>query len=483
MKEIKMILFKENFIKKLTNIVLVSAVFIGCGSALGQQQLTVGLYPYVPRIEQFRNAISNEWNKIHPDIQLKFLSDNEWDGGYEMNPSAATDVYVFDATYLNYFMSQNLLEPIGSQEIQGLSDFLPYSSEGVKFGDKYFAIPQLGCASLLFYNKYDAAMASVATVADLSKTLNQCTYTSRIPPDRRGLMVDMSGSTTTAMMYLNATYDLNGIYPFPLPPMQTDVNKTAINNLRTVLNTGSILNATKPTDNPYQDAVWLSNGWGRAYVGYSESMSQMSEAERSQIAFKIMPLADNRQNNPPFYADVIGINTTTNQRGTRQLAVELANLMASQKTMIESIDQQGSLPPQYLLPTRKSVLDDLAQRYPIYQNLSNMISSTNPIMFKLDENSRDWLGSMKKTIQGDVLSNPACGCDYKSTQYITDQSSAAKTCNATCSSNGGWNGNWTNQYPAAESGSVCGCNSCNTVLTEGVATNIGESRRKLLRKP
>jgi len=403
--------------------------------------------------------------------------------GYEKNPSAETDVYVFDATYLNYFMAQNWLEPIGSQEIQGLNDFLSYSSEGVKVGDKYFAIPQLGCASLLFYNKTDVTMGNVSSVADLSKTLNQCTYTSRIPPDRRGLMVDMSGSTTTAMMYLNAAYDLNGIYPFPLPPTQTDVNKTAIGNLRNVLNTGSILNATKPTDNPYQDAVWFSNGWGRAYVGYSESMSQMTEAERSQIAFKIMPLAGKQQENPPFYADVIGINTTTNQRGTRQLAVELANLMASQKIITQSIDQQGDLPPQYLLPTRKSVLNDLAQRYPIYQNLRNMISSTNPIMFKLDEKSRDWLASMKKTIQTDVLSNPACGCDYKSTQYIANQSSAAKICNATCSSNGGWNGNWTNQYPAAENGSVCGCNSCNAVLTEGATTNMEEARRTMLRKP
>ncbi len=476
-------LLKDVFANKISKIAFVGAMMVNCSIAFGQQQLTVGLYPYVPRIEQFRNAISNEWNKIHPDVQLKFLTDSEWDGGYEKNPSAATDVYVFDATYLNYFMAQNWLEPISPQEILGLSDFLPYSSEGVKVGDKYFAIPQLGCASLLFYNKTDAAMANVTTLDDLSKTLNQCTYTSRIPPDRRGLMVDMSGSTTTAMMYLNATYDLNGIYPFPLPPTQADVNKTAISNLRTVLNTGSILNATKPTDNPYQDAAWFSNGWGKAYVGYSESMSQMSEAERSQIAFKIMPLAGNQQKNPPFYADVIGINTTTNQRGTRQLAVELANLMASQQTMIESIDQQGSLPPQYLLPTRKSVLNDLAQRYPIYQNLSNMISSTNPIMFKLDEKSRDWLVSMKKTIQADVLSNPVCGCDYKATQHIADQSSAAKICNATCSSNGGWNGNWTNQYPAAENGSVCGCNSCNAVLNEEVTMSIEETRNTMLKKP
>lgn len=478
-----MILLRNIFLKKLANIAFVSAMIISCCNAFGQQQLTVGLYPYVPRVEQFRNAILIEWNKIHPDIQLKFLSDSEWDGGYEKNPSAVTDVYVFDATYLNYFMAQNWLEPIDSQEIQGLSDFLPYSSQGVKVGDKYFAIPQLGCASLLFYNKNDVAMSNVSSVVDLSRTLNQCTYTSRIPPDRRGLMVDMSGSTTTSMMYLNATYDLNGIYPFPLPPTQSDVNKAAISNLRNILNVGSILNATKPTDNPYQDAVWFSNGWGRAYVGYSESMSQMTEAQRSQIAFKIMPLADNQQKNPPFYADVIGINTTTNQRGTRQLAVELANLMASQKTMIESIDQQGNLPPQYLLPTRKSVLNDLAQRYPIYQNLSNMISSTNPIMFKLDEKSREWLTGMKKTIQADVLSNPTCGCDYKAAKYIADQSSAADICNATCSSNGGWNGNWTNQYPAAESGSVCGCNSCNAVLTEDATTNIEEVRRTMLRKP
>ncbi|MGL5631826.1 MAG: hypothetical protein ACRDD3_05640, partial [Azovibrio sp.] len=74
--------------------------------------------------------------------------------------------------------------------------------------------------------------------------------------------------------------------------------------------------------------------------------------------------------------------------------------------------------------------------------------------------------------QSDVLSNPACGCDYPAMQPIRNNSAAPGICNPTCASNGGWSGSWTNEYPAAESGSVCGCNSCGAVTAPAALTNM-----------
>lgn len=431
------------------------------GAALADPtQLTVALYPYVPRVDQFQAAIQSDWQLAHPNIQLNFIDSSQWDGGYDFDPPATADVYVFDAMYFDYFKQQNWLEPMAAAEINNISDFIPYALDGVKVGQQYYAIPQLGCASLLFYKKNDAPVANASTLTQLKGALNQCTYTSQIPPDRRGLMTDMSGGTTDAALYLDAAHSVTGQYPYPLPQDASELNQTAIQNLKKVLNIGSYRNSTTPPAGAYDFATWYSNGWGRAYVGYSESLSQMTAQARNHVGFKIMPFSDNPQARPSFYADVIAVNTTVNQRGTRALAVELANLMASTSTMIKSIGPSNSLPPQYLMATRPSIFTALGQNYSLYTELYNLTTSSNPVMFKLNENSRQWLEDMKGTIKTTVLSNPVCGCDYQAVQTIQNNAAAPAICNNTCSSHGGWSGQWTNQYPAAQSGSVCGCNSC-----------------------
>jgi thiamine pyridinylase len=439
------------------------AVLAYCAGALVPvlaQTLTVGLYPYVPNPQQFQTVLAAEWRKVQPNVQLNFLGSDAWDGGYSMDPPPNADVVVFDGMFFEYFRSRNLIERLAPGEIQNLSDFLPYALEGVKAADgQYYAIPQLGCAELLFYRKSDAALANAKTLSQVKQSLGQCSFTSQIPPDRRGLLLDLSGGTTDAALYLDTTHSITGQYPFPLPASPDQLNKLSIQNLRGMLSTSSFENATRPSDNPYIFAQWFSNGWGRAYVGYSESMSFMSEAARNDVAFKPMPFSDNPSARPLFYADVIGVNTTVNQRGTRALAVQLANVMAATSTMLQSIVVNGA--PQYLFPTRASVFNALRPTYPIYGKMQELVQASNPLMFKLDSQSRAWLASpMKGVIKKEVLSDTVCGCDFPAVQIISGNATAGPICTTTCSTHGGWNGQWTNQYPASQNGSACGCNTC-----------------------
>ena len=69
-------------------------------------ELKVALYPYVPDVEQFETAIETKWGEVQPDVPLTFIGSEEWDGGYDKNPPADADVYVFDAMFLDYFKSQ-----------------------------------------------------------------------------------------------------------------------------------------------------------------------------------------------------------------------------------------------------------------------------------------------------------------------------------------------------------------------------------------
>ncbi|PTW61760.1 carbohydrate ABC transporter substrate-binding protein (CUT1 family) [Breoghania corrubedonensis] len=428
--------------------------------ALAQQSLTVGLYPWVPRLAQFEQAITAAWAQVEPNVQLVFLTADQWDGGYDMNPPANADVFVFDAMFFQDFLGGNYLEAMTPAEIQNANDLIPYARDGVQSNGNYYAIPLLGCSNVLFYQKGDQQLAAATTFNEVSNALNQCTYTSQIPPDRRGLMTDMSGGTTNAALYLDIAHAMTGTYPLPLPPTPQDLNTNAIAEQKTMLATASYFNATVANDNSYQQSIWFSEGFGRAVVGYTESMSQMSDATRANIAFKVMPFGDGTEQ-PLFYADVISVNTTTSQRNTRTLAVKLANLMASTDVVVDSIGATATEPvPQYLMATRASVFQQLSQQFPLYQDMWNMVNNANPLMFALAGDARSWLDAMKNVIKTDVRSNYQCGCDFKASQTIANNNAAPAICSSTCQPHGGWNGQWTNAYPAAQDGSVCGCNAC-----------------------
>lgn len=76
-----------------------------------------------------------------------------------MGRLGAYDVFVFDATYFEQFRANNMLEPLASAEVANQDDSVEYAKVGVKVGDRFYAIPHLGCANLLFYRKGDTPKA------------------------------------------------------------------------------------------------------------------------------------------------------------------------------------------------------------------------------------------------------------------------------------------------------------------------------------
>ncbi len=448
--------------RRVTGIVVAGALALLACAALpsaaeAQQSLTVALYPYVPRLAQFQSAIIAAWARVQPGVQLNFINDQGvWDGGYHTDPPAQADVYVFDAMYFEDFRNRGFLVSMAPSEIQNAADFLSYARDAVMVGGNYFAIPHLGCSNILFFQASDSALAQATTLGQLQTTLGQCSYTSEIPPDRRGLMFPMSGSTTNATLYLDIAHSNNGIYPLPQP---TTPVPAYITNQYLMLTMGSWWDAMSQDSTPYVNAVWFNRGYGRAYMGFTESMSVMNPATLANIGFKVMPLSNNAATPPLFYVDAIGVNTTTGSRGTRALAVQLANVIAASDTVVASFEAQGGAGnPQYLMSVRNSVFQNLGQRYPIYQRMYAMVQAAKPQAFKLDANGRNWVSKTGKVIQQQVSAGYACGCDQTSSQPIADDNAARRICPAVCSGHGGWNGQWTNQPPAP--GSVCGCRTC-----------------------
>lgn len=425
-------------------------------SSPGVTSLKVALYPYVPRLQQFKDVISAQWQTVQPSVALQWA--DEWDGGYDMDPDPSYDVFVFDAINLGYFQSKNLLMPIQIGQVPGYADLAPFAQAGVTVSGNVLGIPQLGCGDFIFYNSADAAIASATNAAELASALGSCSYYGEKPSTANaGLMLDLAGGTTVSSTYIEGVYELSGQFPSPLP---TQINPAVASTIQSIVGLASFNDILyQNPDNGYQRAAWYSQGFGRAYVGFTESMSQIDPNKLNSTSFKPMPWSTNSQGakSPLFYSDVAGVGPATASRQTTALAIQLANLMTSASVIVELFGPYQGSGPQYLMPVSTSALTALATRYPGYAKMSQVLQTLQPILFNLGTNSKPWLAQMKSSMKQMVLANPKCYCDFPSAP-IQDNNDAQTKCPAACGARG-WSGQWTN----ISGPSVCGCNgACQT---------------------
>ncbi|MCB1058210.1 MAG: hypothetical protein KDD11_22150, partial [Acidobacteria bacterium] len=186
------------------------------------------------------------------------------------------------------------------------------------------------------------------------------------------------------------------------------IDPWAIDNLRTLVAMASVEQAQYSGENAFQRGVWFGEGLGRAMIGFTESMSAMGTEGRAQVQLKLMPFAD-RDDVSLFYSDLAAINASIQDPARRKLAIDLANLVASTPVLVEGM---GPAPgydyPQYLLPVRKSVLGDLAERFPLYKAMGELMEGTQPELFRIGVESREWIDGMKGVVRGAVFGG-RCG--------------------------------------------------------------------------
>jgi thiamine pyridinylase len=365
----------------------------------GVRAINIALYPYVPRLDQFKQVISAAWAQQSPSVPLNYV---DWDC-YSQDPPNDLEVFVFDGIFLDYFVAAGFLSALQPGEIDNPADFLPYALNDSKINNVNYAIPQIGCGNILFYRQGDTALAQANTLTQINQALGQCWNDSIPPPQNSNLLVDLSGSTTNACLYLETFQDLNGYTPAPFLPQPNSLDPTSITNLHSLLNTGCVLPSVTSSNVPYQQAVWFGQGKGRATIGFTESLSAMGDG-RQNVAFKLMPYADTNNVNL-FYVDLAGINSSVTDPARRAIALKLANLIASTNVLVSSFGPtQGANYPQYLMPVRKSVFEGLQTGDSLYQQMYSLVQASNPRMFRIGSASRAWLKTVKSPIRQQILS-------------------------------------------------------------------------------
>lgn len=96
--------------------------------------LTLFLYPYVPDIERFKSAITEEWGRHHPDIRLEY---SDWDCYSGILPENV-DVFVYDTVYFDQYLKQGLLLPLSKADIKDIDDFFPFAIEASTTGETIY---------------------------------------------------------------------------------------------------------------------------------------------------------------------------------------------------------------------------------------------------------------------------------------------------------------------------------------------------------
>ena len=218
----------------------------------------------------------------------------------------------------------------------------------------------------------------------------------------RGADIVVTGRTTDACEYAQALQQQDHGYDVPFQPPPT-VDENAI---------ASLLNYTKAAGRAqagYEDPAsqrlqWFTTGSGRALAGVTESLATFPVDQIQNYTVRAKPLAPaSAQGENCFFVDGVGINPRTPDTASAQA---LAQVMTSLQVLGQGCRARAADEnPQYLIPARQSVLDDLANQYPLYSTIRTIVLGSPRHAFTVDASVRDWLTAQGAVIRDQLLEN------------------------------------------------------------------------------
>jgi thiamine pyridinylase len=364
----------------------------------GDAELTVGLYCQVPMLQWFQSAITAAWQKVQPGVALTFV---DYDC-YSADPPATLDVFAFDAIFASYFVQQQYLQAFPTDT----SDFFDWSLAGLSVNsDTLWAVPYLGCMNILIYRNDDPELgAQDLTVDGLLNILGPGPTTSIWPAPGAGLLIDFSGGTTDACLYLQVAMQNSGQYPLEpvLPQCPGGLDGPTMGNLQTAVKVAGPLQA-RHVDSGYERLnKFVSNSSGRAFAGLTENFHFFPEDPTTTYTFRPLPLAGRPATTIPLYADALAVNRAIDP-AKLSLAIQLVELIASPAVTLASFSPQGCATPQCLTPVRPSVLHALAAQWPLYSEIAWRLGNNADVAFRMGAASRPWLNANKSCIRSQIL--------------------------------------------------------------------------------
>ncbi|MBQ4514825.1 MAG: thiamine pyridinylase [Anaerolineaceae bacterium] len=230
-------------------------------SAQAKVVLTLALYPYVPDLSRFKSAISEEWEKRHPEVQLKF---SDWDCYSETLPENA-DVFVYDTVYMNNYLKQGLLLPLTWNDAKNIDDIFPFVMDSCTVDEVIYAIPKFLCSEFLYTRKSDTELDDIENIRELYDVIGDLAPEEGLLPMNEGLLVSIPSNMNASFWLVQALVDAEQAdlsVLFPLDPEK--IPQAAADSLWMIRDMAGFEDMTLKTDNngPYIFGEWFTDGEG-----------------------------------------------------------------------------------------------------------------------------------------------------------------------------------------------------------------------------
>ena len=317
--------------------------------------VTYSLYPYLPDVDYYREILEEEWDKLHPDVDLVY---SDYDCYYDGAPEGI-DVIMFDSLIEQGMISNGYLRPVDQQDMNEPEGFFEFTMMPAQGQSTLYGVPVLICADFLIYDRNDPVLASADSMMDIAA-------------GGEDLLIRFNAACE-AIYRLDAAADIS-----------QDASVTQSAKAITGVDTGESLDAIRETliskykyENNYELARLYDEGKADGLIGYSENLTAIDD-RLDDTGIKLISLSDTG-NIALYFCDMAGISAEVSE-GKTDICMDLANLMADPSVLERLTVMDGK--PQYLLPARRTVYDTIKDEYPLYGKLQEMIESGNAAIFR-----------------------------------------------------------------------------------------------------
>lgn len=362
--------------------------------------LTVSLYPIIPAAAGAYAKIEAAFERANPliDLQIKLDPDNYYrqksatSGGILDDKS---DVYELDSVFLTDFLAAGKISK--DRPFDDLSPVLvPVARSAATLDGHLLGVPHWVCGNFLIYRKGDTAIESARTLSQLEAALAAAS------DNDRWIIVDMKGKSTLGEMYLDAAMDRSGNARDALSRVSAaPVDADLLADLERLVELDPPHFGRDEGFHAYSQGFYaqqFAQRWGRALVGYSESLYDVLDfsaryCRRDQkcltqddIAVAEWP-ADDGGSHPIAWVDILVMGTSVDGDPVKRRDAETFIRFLAQRETYKSIlipdDQQA---PRYLLPARDDIYSDKdllksAELYPLFRaRIANATPVTGPLL-------------------------------------------------------------------------------------------------------
>jgi thiamine pyridinylase len=260
--------------------------------------------------------------------------------------------------------------------------------------------------------------------------MGKAKYTTQRPELEAGLMIGLDGKFTDASLYAAAWRSLKNVWwPSPIPmPVPPTVEPGILKGLVYLREMAGAAQAKFRDEPGHQRVDWMEEGYGRALVGFAESMAYFQPHMLEQLRLRPLPTSVGPYPEvTPFYTDAMGLRPAM-PPAKRAAALELANLIASEPIFVAACGTAAE-GCQYLTPTRQSAMNTMLASPEVvgkYMELATIIEGAiyKPTPFRLGVGVSRWapaIGAALITdlfgseVAAEIAARPLLPLDYRET--------------------------------------------------------------------